>query len=156
MRLTLIWALIAFVVDQASKIWIVHGLDLKTRLSIDVLPPLLNFRMGWNEGINFGLFSNAPEAARWVLIVLAIAIVAWVLWWMAREPQKPIAQVCAGLLVGGAIGNVVDRLIYGAVADFLNVSCCGIQNPFTFNIADIAIFAGAIGLVVFTGKEQSA
>ncbi|NRA99124.1 MAG: signal peptidase II [Rhodobacteraceae bacterium] len=156
MRLTLIFAAIAFAVDQISKVWIVHGLDLKNRLAMDVLPPFVNFRMGWNEGINFGLFSDAPGAARWVLIVLALAICAWVLRWVAREPMRPIAQAGAGLLIGGALGNVLDRLIYGAVADFLNMSCCGIQNPFTFNLADVAIFAGAILLVVFTGKEQSA
>ena len=52
------------------------------------------------------------------------------------------------------MGNVVDRLIYGAVADFLNMSCCGIENPYAFNVADIAIFAGALGLVVFTGKGR--
>ena len=56
------------------------------------------------------------------------------------------------LILGGALGNVVDRLVYGAVADFLNMSCCGIENPYAFNVADIAIFAGAIGLILFTGK----
>jgi signal peptidase II len=56
------------------------------------------------------------------------------------------------LLVGGAIGNVIDRIAYGAVADFLNMSCCGFENPYAFNVADIAIFAGAFGLVVFSGK----
>jgi signal peptidase II len=54
-------------------------------------------------------------------------------------------------LIGGAIGNVIDRIAYGAVADFLNMSCCGIENPYAFNVADIAIFAGALGLVLFTG-----
>ncbi|MCC5973356.1 MAG: signal peptidase II, partial [Rubellimicrobium sp.] len=63
-------------------------------------------------------------------------------------------QVSAGLLVGGALGNVVDRLLYGAVADFLNMSCCGISNPYAFNVADIAVFAGAIGLVIFTGGDN--
>ncbi len=61
-------------------------------------------------------------------------------------------MISAGLLVGGALGNVIDRVIYGAVADFLNMSCCGIENPYSFNIADIAIFAGALGLVLFMGK----
>jgi signal peptidase II len=61
-----------------------------------------------------------------------------------------MAELSGGLLVGGALGNVVDRIAYGAVADFLNMSCCGIENPYAFNIADIAIFAGAIGLVIFS------
>jgi signal peptidase II len=64
-----------------------------------------------------------------------------------------MAQVSAGVLIGGALGNVVDRVVYGAVADFLNMSCCGIENPYAFNVADVAIFAGAIGLVIFSGDR---
>ncbi len=73
---------------------------------------------------------------------------------MARSGRGPLVQLSAGLLVGGALGNVVDRLAYGAVADFLNMSCCGIENPYAFNVADIAIFAGAAGLVLFAGLRQ--
>ncbi|MES2542698.1 MAG: signal peptidase II, partial [Pseudomonadota bacterium] len=59
------------------------------------------------------------------------------------------AELAGGFLVGGALGNIIDRIAYGAVADFLNMSCCGIENPYAFNVADIAIFAGALGLVIF-------
>ena len=59
-------------------------------------------------------------------------------------------------MIGGALGNAFDRLVYGAVADFLNMSCCGIDNPYAFNIADIAIFAGAIGLAFFNSPKKSA
>ena len=72
-----------------------------------------------------------------------------------REPHSLLVQIAAGLLVGGALGNVVDRVLYGAVADFLNMSCCGIDNPFAFNIADVGIAAGAVGLIVFSGREKS-
>ena len=72
---------------------------------------------------------------------------------MRREP-RPLARISAGLLIGGALGNVVDRLAYGAVADFLNMSCCGFSNPYAYNVADIAIFAGAIGLILFTGEKR--
>jgi signal peptidase II len=58
------------------------------------------------------------------------------------------------VLVGGALGNVIDRIVYGAVADFLNISCCGIENPYAFNVADIAIFAGAIGLVIYAKADS--
>ncbi|MEM1064441.1 MAG: signal peptidase II [Pseudomonadota bacterium] len=145
--------LAVFVADQISKWIIVHAMDLKTVGAIDVLPPILNFRMGWNRGINFGLFANDSETMRWVLIAVALAISAWVVWWMLKEKHSLWAQISAGLLVGGALGNVIDRVIYGAVADFLNMSCCGFSNPFTFNVADIAIFAGAIGLIAFTGEK---
>jgi signal peptidase II len=121
------------------------------RGEIDVLPPYLVFRMAWNRGVNFGLFASHAEAMRWALIAVALAISVWVWVWVRREGGRTWAQVSAGFLIGGALGNVVDRVAYGAVADFLNMSCCGIENPYVFNVADIAIFAGALGLVVFSG-----
>lgn len=153
MKLALWTAVAVFVLDQASKYAVVQMLDLKSRLAIDVLPPFLNFRMAWNQGVNFGLFSGDGMLTRAVLIALALAISAWVWRWVAREGAGRWMQVSAGVLVGGALGNVVDRVVYGAVADFLNMSCCGLSNPFAFNVADIAIFAGAFGLVVFSGGK---
>ncbi|NDV02681.1 signal peptidase II [Pseudoroseicyclus tamaricis] len=154
MRLTLIIAAVVILLDQASKLYIVEGLALKDRLVIDVWPPYLSFHMAWNRGVNFGLFSGLDM--RWILIAVALVISALVLSWVWRDPSRRWANVAAGLLVGGALGNVIDRLRYGAVADFLNVSCCGIENPFAFNIADIAVFAGAVGLVLFTGETGRA
>ncbi|BBU58037.1 hypothetical protein KU6B_43020 [Mameliella alba] len=63
--------------------------------------------------------------------------------------------ISAGFLIGGALGNVIDRLVYGAVADFLNMSCCGIDNPYAFNVADIAIFIGAFGLILFPSRKKA-
>ena len=111
--------------------------------------------MAWNRGINFGLLSGDQESTKWILIAIAVMISAWVIWWMRRETRL-LAHISAGLLVGGAIGNIVDRLIYGAVADFLNMSCCGFDNPYAFNIADITIFIGAFGLILFTGEQKKA
>ena len=73
---------------------------------------------------------------------------------MRRFADTWLMTLSAGLLVGGALGNVVDRLVYGYVVDFLNMSCCGIRNPYVFNIADIFIFAGAIGLIAFEGRAR--
>ncbi|WP_377509318.1 signal peptidase II [Octadecabacter sp. R77987] len=152
MRLTFWVGFWVFLLDQVTKYIVLYPLDLQTRLSIDVLPPLLNLRMAWNRGVNFGLFSGADM--RWVLIGIAVVISALVLYWIHKEKVGKWAYVSAGLLVGGALGNVVDRIIYGAVADFLNMSCCGFENPYAFNVADITIFAGAIGLVMFTGESK--
>ena len=153
------WGLLTFVVtflaDQISKYWIVFGLDLQQRLFIDVLPPYLTFKMAWNHGINFGLFAGESDANRWILIAIAVAVTVAVLYWVRNETEVKV-RVSAGLLAGGAIGNIVDRILYGAVADFLNMSCCGLSNPFAFNIADIAIFVGALGLVFFAGREKPA
>jgi signal peptidase II len=154
MRTANLVALVIFVLDQVSKVAIVWGLNLAQRGEIDVLPPFLNLRMAWNEGINFGLLSSDIDWMRWVLIAVALAISVWVWIWVRREEPTRRVQVSAGLLIGGALGNVVDRVLYGAVADFLNMSCCGIENPYAFNVADISIFAGAIGLVLFTGNEK--
>ena len=156
MRLTIITGFVVFLADQISKYLVVQYMDLKTIGSINVLPPFLNFRMAWNRGVNFGLFSNDVLVMRWFLIALALIISAWVLIWVRREAPGKMGWISAGLLVGGAMGNVIDRLIYGAVADFLNMSCCGIDNPFAFNVADIAVFAGAIGLIIFTGNKKAA
>ncbi len=155
MRIMSVVAVAVFVVDQLSKLIVVHFMDLRTLGAIDVLPPYLNFRMAWNRGINFGLFAGDGDIGRYVLIALALAISIWVVIWMRREGHGRRAEISAGLLLGGALGNVLDRLLYGAVADFLNMSCCGIDNPFAFNVADIAIFAGAIGLILFTGNTSS-
>jgi signal peptidase II len=153
MRLMLSTATVVFVVDQILKWFVVHWLDLISRGVIEVVPPYLVLRMAWNTGINFGILSGGADWMRWVLIAVALAISAWVIIWVRREGGRPIAMFSAGLLVGGALGNVVDRVVYGAVADFLNMSCCGFENPYAFNVADISIFAGAVGLILFAGGE---
>ncbi len=153
MRAAALAAGVTLALDQASKAWVIHVLDLPRRLAIDVVPPFFNLRMAWNTGVNFGLFAGDGEVTRWALILLALAIAGGVWIWVSRQAPRALLQVSAGLLVGGALGNVIDRLAYGAVADFINMSCCGLNNPFAFNIADVAIFAGAIGIVLFSGGE---
>ena len=145
---TLLVAALAFGIDQVSKWYVVWHLDLLNLGRIDVLPPFLNFRMAWNDGINFGIGGGA---SRWILIGLAVAISAGVLWWVRTRPDW-FHTCCAGLVVGGALGNVLDRILHGAVVDFLNMSCCGINNPFAFNLADVFIFAGAFALILFSDR----
>jgi len=142
----------ALLVDQVTKYLVVFWMDLSRRRSIDVLPPFLNFRYGENRGINFGLLNGDADWTRWVLIGFSLLVSGAVLYWVRRgHGNSWRMQASAGLLIGGALGNVVDRLLYGYVLDFLNMSCCGIRNPFVFNIADVFIFAGAAGLVLFDG-----
>jgi len=155
MRLVALVSLIVFVVDQISKWMVVHVMDLARVGAIDLFSPYLNFRMAWNTGINFGLLSGHADWTRWVLISVALGIVLFVLVWMRRDPPGRMGLVFGGLLIGGALGNVVDRLLYGAVADFLNMSCCGISNPYAFNVADISVFIGAIGLALFPGSKNA-
>jgi len=141
------------VADQASKWYVLGPLALDQRLFVPVIDPYVNFVMAWNTGINFGLFGSDTSWVRWVLIALALAICAVVLVWLKREGAPRGMQIATGLLVGGAIGNVIDRLRFGAVADFLNVTCCGLRNPYAFNVADISIFAGAALLILVSGRS---
>ena len=152
MKLTLWTAFWVALLDQLSKFAVVEWLNLAEVGRIEVWSPFLEFRMAWNYGINFGLF--AGDDTRWPLIGLSLVIMGFVLWWIYRDGGNRLTLVSAGLLLGGALGNVIDRLHYEAVADFLNMSCCGLENPYAFNVADIAIFVGAVGLVIFGGGSS--
>ncbi len=146
---------LTLIADQASKYWVVNRMALDQRLYIEVIDPYLNFAMAWNTGINFGLFGSDSDVMRYALVALAFAISALVWVWVRREGAGRMLQIGAGLLIGGALGNAIDRLRWGAVADFINMSCCGFRNPYSFNIADAAIFAGAFALILFSGRAAS-
>lgn len=139
-----------FLADRLSKLLVLEGLDLDHFGRIEVMPPYLNFVMAWNTGINFGIGAGPS----WLLVAVALAISAALVVWVLRRAARAGQDVAkrrsaaflawgAGIVIGGALGNAWDRAKYGAVADFLNMSCCGIANPYAFNIADVAIFAGA-------------
>ncbi len=149
---TLFVAAVVIILDRATKVYVVEILDLRHALFLPVWDPFFNLTMAWNEGINFGLF-DFGAAGRWVLVALALAIVAALLVWVRRGGW--LQAVGAGAIIGGALGNVWDRVTYGAVADFINMSCCGIRNPFAFNVADAAIFGGAALLILFHRKPAA-
>ena len=127
LRRALVVALAVLAIDRASKIRVVERLDLANRLRIEVADPWLNLTMAWNQGVNFGLFDLGQDGRhlagrpcgrdRRALLV-----------WVRRSRGWP-AAIGAGAVIGGALGNVWDRLQWGAVADFLNMSCCGIRQP---------------------------
>ena len=152
-RLLLISAASILTLDQITKYLVVFYMNLIERGQMSVWPGFIHFHMAWNSGINFGLFSNNGLAARWILIVIALGICGVVTYWMRRETRS-VALISAGMVIGGALGNVVDRILHGSVADFLNITCCGLHNPFAFNVADIAIFAGLLGLVLFASDAK--
>lgn len=155
MRLLWIAAGFWFLADQLSKYLVLYGAGLLDRGVIEVAPPYLVFRLGYNTGINFGLLAGGPEMTRWILIGIALAISAWLLWWARTGLTRPMALISAGAVIGGAMANALDRLVVGAVVDFLNTSCCGIDNPFAFNVADIGIVAGALGLLIFADAPKN-
>jgi len=139
-------ALIAFGLDRLSKVAIVHWLDLSSVHVIHVWPPYLDLVMAWNPGVNFGILGD--YGGRWILVMFAVVFSVGITFW-ARTKAGWLAPLAVGIAVGGALGNALDRVIYGAVADYLNMSCCGIRNPYSFNVADIFVFCGMV-LVAIT------
>ena len=154
MRLATTITILILALDQALKWAVVSGLNLAEELYIEVLPPWFNLTMAWNRGVNFGLFAADSVWLRFALVALAVIVTVWVWFWVRREGAKPMMQVALGFLAGGALGNAIDRITWGAVADFLNVSCCGWSNPWAFNVADIAIFIGAFGLILASSGKS--
>ena len=154
MRIAIGTIALTLIADQASKYWVIERMALEQRLFIPVIDPYLNFAMAWNTGINFGLLGSDSDLMRYVLSGVAVLISVFVWFWVQREGASRWMQIGAGLLIGGALGNVIDRLRWGAVADFINMTCCGLRNPYSFNIADAAIFAGAFALILFSGKAK--
>ena len=150
-RLGLAVAIATAAVDQAVKLWLIFGFDLGARGIVSVTP-FLDLVLTWNTGISYGLFRQQGPFGQGALLALkAVAVV--LLWiWLARTSSR-LAALSLGLIIGGAIGNAIDRLAYGAVADFVlfHVTTATFSfNWYVFNLADVAIVAGVIGLLFET------
>ena len=146
-------ALVAFGLDRLSKVAIVQWMDLATVHTIPAWPPYLNFAMAWNKGVNFGFLGGFD--ARWVLVAISVIVSIALLSWARRQSGWAL-WLASGAIIGGALGNAYDRVVYGAVADYINMSCCGIHNPYSFNVADVWIFGGALVLVLANGRVKTA
>jgi signal peptidase II len=147
-RLGLIAAVVAGAADQASKLWLLFWFDLANR-GIVHLTPFLDVVLTWNTGISYGLFPQDGDFGRIVLLALKLGAVALLWIWLARAEQR-LTALALGLIIGGAIGNAIDRLAYGAVVDFVLFHITTPTFNFTwyvFNLADTAIVAGVIGLL---------
>jgi len=149
----LVVAVLSWGIDRASKLHILDTLGLRPGDAVEVMPGILTFVMTWNYGINFGILASGSDLSKTILSLLALVVSIALLIWAARHPRDGIFAVALGLVIGGALGNGYDRLVYGAVADFLNVTCCGINNPFAFNIADVTIFIGVAILLLRPSGE---
>jgi signal peptidase II len=147
----LVSALIAFVLDQLSKLAILHWLDLASVRTIHVWPPYLNFVMAWNTGINFGLLKN--HDGHWLLVAVSVLVSIGLVAWVRNKPGW-LVPVATGAIVGGALGNALDRVLYGAVVDYLNMGCCGVDNPYSFNVADVLIAAGTVVIALYNRRDR--
>jgi len=147
LRAGIIAAIITLIVDQASKLWLLYGFDIGHR-TVKVTP-FFDLVLAWNIGISFGWFQNDNAAAQIALMIVKILAVIALAIWMTRS-QTVMATVALGFIIGGAIGNGIDRLAYGAVVDFalFHVQIGGNTfNWYVFNLADVAIVAGVIALL---------
>jgi signal peptidase II len=147
-RLGVTAAVLAFAIDQASKLWLLYGFDLANQ-GLVRLTPFLNFVLTWNYGISYGLFAQETDFGRFVLLALKTAAVVFLWVWLSRSENK-LTAVALGLIIGGALGNVIDRLVHGAVMDFVLFHITTPSFRFTwyvFNLADLAIVAGVVGLL---------
>ena len=154
-------AVIVIVGDQAAKTLALHAFvnrcpELKGHLSlaaitgcqIPVWPGAFNLTLVWNGGMSFGLFRGGADLSRWALAVFAVGVSVALAWWVRRSDKRLFA-LAAGCLMGGALGNVIDRFRFGAVVDFLDFNgLMGGHFPWIFNVADSAITVGAIALLV--------
>jgi signal peptidase II len=150
-RLGLAAAMAAAVVDQATKLWLLFVFDLGAR-GIVRLTPFLDLVLTWNTGISYGLFRQDGPLGQWVLLALTGLAIALLWIWLSRASSR-LTAVALGLIIGGAIGNAIDRIAYGAVADFvlLHVTTAAFSFKwYVFNVADAAIVAGVVGLLYET------
>ncbi|MFT4090918.1 MAG: signal peptidase II [Asticcacaulis sp.] len=140
-RKALLLSLVALILDQVSKWWILYELQLDLIKHVNI-SPLFSFRMVWNKGISFGLLSS-DGWGRWALVIFSIGVAIFLLDWLRKGTRRVLTYGLA-LVAGGAIGNAIDRIYYGAVVDFLDFS--GMYFPWVFNIADAAINIGVVCL----------
>jgi signal peptidase II len=148
-RKHLIWlgtgaAVSSFVVDQLHKWWMIYVYQIEERVRVQITP-FLDLVMAWNKGISYGLLSQDSTAGLMALVAFSLVVIVVLAFWMVRQESR-IISVAIGLIIGGALGNVVDRMVHGAVADFFLLHWSGF-NWYVFNIADMAIVAGALILV---------
>ena len=147
-RFGLILAGIVFVLDQIAKYLVLGPLGFSPpgcrEAGLDCgyihVLPIFDLRMVWNQGVSFGMFRAGSDLARWGLVLMSFAIAGAFGWWL-RTAERRLTGWALGLVIGGALGNVVDRIRFGAVVDFLDFHA--LFFPWVFNVADASITVGA-------------
>ena len=143
------WAAYAFaaaviVLDQITKAWMLYGLHIREVGQIRVLEPIFNLTFVLNRGVSDGLLTGG-ETGRWLLTVFSVAVAGLLAFWAMRADRR-LLITAIGLIMGGALGNVIDRIRFGGVVDFLDFS--GLYFPWVFNVADSAISIGVVLLIL--------
>jgi signal peptidase II len=145
------FALLIIVLDQLTKAWILSLPDVASIEQIpvgyvfaEVFPPILRFTFVQNTGVSFGLFGGGE--ARWGLTIFSVLVSGALAWWATRADRR-LLITAIGLVIGGALGNVIDRVRFGYVVDFIDFSGTGVF-PWVFNVADSAITVGVVLLII--------
>ena len=147
-------ALVTVLIDQAHKAWMLYVYDIGAKGTVTVTS-FFDLVLVWNQGISYGLLPQESAAGRLGLILFALGASIALTVWLARIESR-LTAIAIGLIIGGAIGNAIDRILYGAVADFFSFHAFGYQW-YVFNIADTAIVAGVVGLLydsLFRGHKK--
>lgn len=144
-RMGLTAAFFALLIDQIHKYWMIEIYSIAERGRVAVTS-FFDLIMIWNPGISYGLLPQESAAGRIGLMAVSLAAISALFLWMSNAGSR-LAAVSLGLIIGGAIGNLIDRLIYGAVADFFSFHFAGFYW-YVFNLADVAIAAGVVGLIL--------
>lgn len=139
------FAVLVIVLDQLTKSWVMNGIDLREIGQVPVWSGVFNLTWVENRGVSFGLFGDG--SARWLLSAFSIVVSAILAWWALKADRRLLVSAI-GLVMGGAIGNVIDRIRFGYVVDFLDFS--GLGFPYVFNVADAAINVGVALLILDT------
>jgi signal peptidase II len=146
-------AITVLVLDQASKYWIMEILKLPEYGTQEVLWPL-QFTRIWNRGVSFGLLQAGHDAVRWGMVAFNLGVALILINWVRKGQLRMLAAIGYGMLIGGAIGNAIDRAIFGAVIDFVDVTRLGFF-PWIFNVADAGITVGVILFLLDTLRGES-
>ena len=144
LRLGGIFALSAFIIDRLNKWWFLDVFDIESKGVVKVLP-IFDVVMVWNRGVSFGFLSASDDFGRWALVVLNLIIVAVLIYWL-KSAKNILLSGAIGLVIGGAFGNIYDRVKFGAVADFFQFHWESWYFA-VFNVADSFIFIGAVLLI---------
>ncbi len=142
LRRSMMIVALVFVLDQATKHFVLYGLDFISQpegYRIAVMP-FFDLAMVWNRGISYGLLQAGSAFERWLLVIVSASLIAVLVWWLLTIKERLLA-IAIAMMIGGALGNLVDRVLYGAVADFFLLHAFSFEW-YVFNIADSAIVLG--------------
>lgn len=146
-------AIATIVIDQANKFWMLYVYDIQSKGRVTVTP-FLDFVFVKNTGISYSMFNQDSQEGQYILAAFAVVVSVLMWFWINKSSTGRLMTWSVALIIGGAIGNAIDRVLIGGVADFYSMHAFG-YYWYVFNIADVAIVAGVVGLLYDSFKGES-